>query len=237
MGAEWCGTTSSSSSFPKSPLRQGGLQCLRVAGVCLGHYTENWLWFFLKKGQQENSKVSSYTDVSLWGWYPFSPPFSVSDFTGLDPDLLKSTTTPLAFGRFMSAFDIRIRSQQSILFYFFFPAGFQRKKIKIAALSAHSRAKSDGRVLPKEQCIFLCTPYRIPILCIRIDVETVLINIFHLHFNCLPGCETTRLGKGAFSLVAGVCTALVRLKHPVLVILQHFHQLRQSLIQITITWV
>lgn len=135
----------------------------------------------------------------------------------------------------MSAFEIRIRSQPSILFYFssFSPAGLKKKKI---SSSCSLQSKSGGRVLPKEQCIFLRTLYRIPILCIRIHVETVLINIFNLHFNCLPGCEMTSLGKGAFSLVAGVCTVPARLKHPShWSSLQHFLQLRQGLIHTTIT--
>lgn len=165
-----------------------------------------------KKGQEENIKMSFYTDVSLWDRYPFSPPFSVSNFTGLDLDLLKLSTTLLALVDLCQ--HLRSGSDLSIpfSFLFFFSSGFKKKSKGSSFCSLQS--KSGGRVLPKEQCIFLDTLYRIPILCIRIDVETVLINIFNLHFNCLPGCEMTCLGKGAFSLVAGVCTGPVRLKHP-----------------------
>lgn len=98
-------------------------------------------------------------------------------------------------------------------FFFFLQLVFQKSSSYFCSL----QSKSGGRVLPEEQCIFLHTLYRIPILCIRIDVETVLINIFNLHFNCLPGCEMTCLGKGAFFLVPVVCTVPARQqgwKHP-----------------------
>lgn len=171
--------------------------------------------------------MSSYTDVSLWGRYPFSPSFTVNNFTGLDPDLFKSTATPLAFVDLCQHLRSGSDLSSPFPFIFFFSCRFTRKK---SSSFCSLQSKSGGRVLPKEQCIFLCTLYRIPILCTRIDVETVLINIFNLHFNCLPGCEMTCLGKGTFSLVAEVCT--VRLKQP-----GHwsFPQLRQGMIQSTIT--
>lgn len=140
MGDERRGTAS---SFPpKSPLKQGGLQCLRLARVCLGHYTE--IGCDLKKGQEENSKISSDTDVSLWGRYPFSPPFSVSNFTGLDPDLLKSTTTPLALVDLCQ--HLRSGSDLSPPFSFIFLLFLLQvlKKKKKAALPAHSRARVAG---------------------------------------------------------------------------------------------
>lgn len=118
------------------------------------------------------------------------------------------------FNGFIQALEIRIRPWHFFFFFFFsLQLGFQKSSSYFCSL----QSKSGGRVLPEEQCIFLRTLYRIPILCIRIDVETVLINIFNLHFNCLPGCEMTCLGKGAFFLVPVVCTVPARQqgwKHP-----------------------
>lgn len=111
-----------------------------------------------KKGQEENIKMSSYTDVSLWDRYPFSPPFSVSNFIGLDLDLLKLTTTLLALVDLCQ--HLRSGSDLSIpfSFLFFFPSGLKKKK---AALSAHSRARVAGGFCLRNNAFFLvhCTEF------------------------------------------------------------------------------
>lgn len=145
-------------------------------------------------------------EVSLSGGYSFAPSFRVGTFTGLDSDLVKFTAyrDDTESSGLVPAFEIRIRPQH---FHFFsLQSGFQKSSSYFCSL----QSKSGRKVLPEEQCIVLRTLCRIPILCIRIDVETVLINIFNLHFNCLPGCEMTCLGKGAFFLVAVVCTVPAR---------------------------
>lgn len=85
--------------------------------------------------------MSSYTDVSLWGRYPFSPSFTVNNFTGLDPDLFKSTATPLAFVDLCQHLRSGSDLSSPFPFIFFFPAGLQGKK---AALSAHFRVRVAG---------------------------------------------------------------------------------------------
>lgn len=91
-------------------------------------------------------------EVSLWGGYSFAPSFRVGAFTGLDSDLVKLTTycDSSESSGLVPAFEIRIRPQHFIFFYFHCNQVFK----KVAAISAHSRARVAGGFCPRNNASF-----------------------------------------------------------------------------------